>query len=99
MLIVVLVGGAAWGLLPPPPDRPCIPIHFDDLEIAEDRWPVTSSPGELHEDVATFTAGDFRIEHLARKADVIPNPHLVAIHVDQVRLAILTIEQHVHVVR
>src|SRR5215470_17799054 len=102
----MLLCRAARRGLAPLPDDVAIPIKLTDglvLEYsrhARDHAGLAAGHiGELDHDVPTRAADQRRVEHAAREAAMIPAMHLVAFHVDEVRLVIAAAEQDKDVVR
>ena len=99
-LVVVLMGGAARRLVTPAPDLLAIPVQLAEGLVGQavaGRGQLVRSGqvGQLQQHMAALAAVQGRVDHGGGEAGVVPALHLVAVHVDQVGLAVCAAEDHV----
>src|SRR6202041_1222234 len=93
--VVVLPRRATRRPLAPLPYDIAVPVQLANGAVGKDAakrgWrgaTRSARVGQLHQQFAFFSTGDGGIQNLAGKAPLVPPVHLVAVHVDEVRLAV-----------
>jgi len=104
-IVVLLRRSARRGLAPLPHDL-AIPIELTDGlvlkqggQAGDHAGLAAGHVGELDHDMPARTADQRWVEHVAREAAMIPAVHLVAVHIDKVRLIVGAAEQDKDVIR